>query len=182
MLTVIAVVSMTACMMFSMVVTNCHHSIDTVKNSTTTVGALCSREIYEVCLCDTVVNLTHNPDNCLSNLQLLSARTLPLVSYVVQFLSVRELFTLVADCKHTIARVAWALSPFILIAIRLAIYADKCYHLFTITFLFFTSGVLMMFVFRELQLREDDRNFRRDRNMLPVVHQAQPAHYNCTGA
>ena len=91
----------------------------------------------------------------------------------MQFLSVRELFTLVADCKHTIIRAAWTISTFIFIAIRLAIYADNCYHLWTITSLFLTSAVLMMFVFHDLQLRGDDRNFRRNANMIPVVYPAQ---------
>ena len=179
-LTVIAVGSMTACVMFSIVVTNCYNVIDKVKNSSAARGMQCSREIYQTCLCDPAVNVTHDPNICLGNLQLQSARILPLVSFVLQCFSIRELFTLVAGCKHTIVRVAWAISPFILIAIRLAIYADKCYHLVTITSLFLTSGALMLFVFREIQ-RGDHRSVRRNANVIPVAPQTQLDDY-CAGA
>ena len=84
------------------------------------------------------------PFFCITRLQLHIARILPLVSYVLQLFAIRELFTLGVDCNRALIRVAWAISPFVFIAIAISMYSNHRYFFPSIVSLFSTSGVVAM--------------------------------------
>ena len=169
-----ATAAIATCMAFGGVVTSCRQFIDEMKNPNTTSSGYsfqCHDRLYETCLCDIMVNLTQNPNICLNNLQIQSARILPLVSYVLQVFAVRDLFTLEGNHSRTVVRVAWFMSPFILIMVGLAIYWKNCAHVVTVCSLFLSCMVVLYSVLHEMRHNGNPTNFRGETHIHVLVHQ-----------
>ena len=158
----------------------CHELIDRVKTANVTSFPLfsqCHDRLFERCLCNATVNLTRNSDACFTDLQLRSARILPLASYVLQLFAVRELFTLDATDDRTIIRAAWAMCPFISIGIIICIHIERCYRLTAVLSLFSTGSILMLLMIHDCELQRRSRQLRRNTNIARSDHQTLPVEY-----
>ena len=175
------------CMVLGGVVTSCHEFINDVKNPNTTssgYSSQCHDRLYETCLCDAMANLTQNLNICLNNLQIQSARILPLVAYVLQVFAVRESFALEGNHSRTVVRVAWFMFPFILIMVELAIYWENCSHLVTVCSLFISSLVVLYFVLHEMVHKGNPSNFHEEIHIHVHAHvllQQRPSVSNRAG-
>ena len=138
-LTVSAFVAIVISVLDDGYLTYCHELIGRVKSTSVTSFPLfsqCHDRLFERCFCNATVNLTRNSDTCFTDLQLRSARILPLVSYALQLFAGREFFTLDATDDRSITRAAWAMSPFISIGIIICIHIERCYRLTAVLSLF----------------------------------------------
>ena len=135
---------------------------------------------YERCLCDTLPNITHISKNCITHLQLHSSRILPPISYVLQVLVVRELFTLSAECGRSSLHMAWTASSLILIGIIIGMYWSNCAYSIIMFCIFATSSLLGFTFIYDCQRERAPRNRDAPGDMILAPQQLQSTENHVT--
>ena len=141
-------------------VNGCHHLLAKSNMSNGTPSELPNQchFSYETCLCDTLPNITHISKNCITRLEPHSSRILPPISYVMQVLVVRELFTLSAECDRSSLHMAWTASSLILIGIIIGMYWSNCAYSIIMFCIFATSSLLGFTFIYDCQRERAPRN------------------------
>jgi hypothetical protein len=80
----------------------------------------------EYCLCPVLLNTSNSSEKCITNVQLVASRILPLITYVLNILIVQELFSVSGDYRHVIIYTLWGTSIFIFTGITISIYWSSC--------------------------------------------------------
>ena len=122
-----------------------------MSNTTSSKASLQCSIVNEKCLCRLLSNGTEVPENCFEHLQRRMMQILPLLSVVLQSFALREFFTLSEDCNRVFVRVAWASTPFVLLAIAIGMFSDHCYHFVISLSIFVTACLLIFLVVRDCE-------------------------------
>ena len=137
-----------------------------MSNTTSSKASLQCSVINEKCRCRLLSNGTEVPAHCVEHLQLHMMQILPLLSFVLQSFAIREFFTLSEDCNRMVVHVAWASTPFVLLAIAIGMFSDHCYHFVIIVSLFVTAYLLIFFVIRDCQTKQQAANNENQRKNI----------------
>jgi hypothetical protein len=97
---------------------------------------------YDDCLCTVLFNKSDNSEKCITYVQLIGSRILPLVSFFLQIYLVRKLFSLNSDHPRVIIYTLSILSIFTFIGMTISIYWNSCYHV-SITYTQLLTGTLL---------------------------------------
>jgi hypothetical protein len=97
-------------------------------NVTDTSPLLYCQLPFDECLCSVLSNKSHTSEKCVTKIQLISSRILPLISFVLEICLVREFFSLNGDYRRVIIYVLWIASIFIFVGMTIGIYWSSCYH------------------------------------------------------
>ena len=122
-----------------------------MSNTTSSKASLQYGIANEKCRCRLSSNGTEVPEHCIEHLQLRMMQMLPLLSVILQSFAIRELFTLSEDCNRVFVRVAWASTPFVLLAIAISMFSDHCYHFVISLSIFVTAYLLILLVVRDCE-------------------------------
>jgi len=97
---------------------------------------------YDNCLCSDLTNKSHTSEKCITNIQLVGSRILPLISFLLQIFLVRELFSLSGDHRRVIIYTLWIVSILIFIGMTISIYWSSCFQVHVSLILFLTGASL----------------------------------------
>ena len=167
------------------IISGCHYSLEQNNMSNGTLLELRNwcHFSYERCLCDTLPNITHASKNCITDLHLQTSRIMPLISYVTQWLALRELFSLSAECNRGLLHLAWTASLFILIGSGVGIYWSNCSYSIIMLCIFFTNCPLPFLWFRDLTRERAPRHryapgdiILAPRRLQPIGNHVRPPH------
>lgn len=100
---------------------------------------------YDDCLCPVLLNKSDNSEMCITDIELVGSRILPLVSFFLQICLVRKLFSLNADHRCVVIYAIWIVSIFTCIGMTICIYWSSCYHI-SITFTLLLTGSILWFL------------------------------------
>ena len=162
------------------IISGCHHSLEQNNMSNGTPSELPNQchFSYETCLCDTLPNTTHASKNCITRLELHSSHILPPISYVLQVLLIRELFSLSADCDRGLLYMVWTACPLIVVGIILGAYWSNCFSFIIMSCIFVNSDLLLMLWFRDLTRERAPRNRHAPDNILLETRRLQSIEYH----
>jgi hypothetical protein len=137
-----------------------------------------SRVLYcefpsEYCLCPVSLNTSNSSEKCVTNVQLMVSRTLPLFSYFLHIILVRELFSLSGNHRRFIIYVLWVISIFIFTGITISIYWSSCSQAYIPLIQGFTGGLLAFLSVHNLLTSLEHQNSPSNHNRTDVVHSSE---------
>jgi hypothetical protein len=126
-------------------------------NVTSTIFNLSCGLPYNDYHCSALSTTPNASNSCLNNVEITSIRVLPLVSFVLQLITIYELFTLVEVRWRFYVHSLGISSGLTFGVITLLFYHDSCAPTFTTFILFLTSWILFMLAFRDLHTHNERR-------------------------
>jgi hypothetical protein len=131
---------------------------------------------YDDCRCLVLLNKSENSEKCITDIQLVGSRILPLVSFFLQIFLVRELFPFSADCPRVISCALWTTSLLIFIGMTISIYWSSCYHAH-ITFTLLSTGVVLCCLsLLNLMVNDQRTSDSSHGNRIVPVHRSERNH------
>jgi hypothetical protein len=103
---------------------------------------LCYKHSYDDYLCLPSMNKSDNSEKCITYVQLVGSRILPLVSFFLQIYLVQKVFSLNSDCPRAFIYGLYIFSIFTCICMIISIFWSRCYHAFITNTLLTTSVIL----------------------------------------
>ena len=97
-------------------------------NVTTSWCGLCCGLPYEECLCSVQSTKNISLEDCVDDRLLLGSRICPLLSFILQILIIREVFTITGKYSRFLVKSLWISAVFIFIFIANGIYRSSCLH------------------------------------------------------
>jgi hypothetical protein len=107
--------------------------------------------------CSALSTILNASNTCLNHAQITSIRVLPLVSFVLQLITIYELFTLVEDSWRFYVHSLGIASALTFGVIILLFYHDSCAPAFTTIILFFTSDILCILTILDIRAHDERR-------------------------
>jgi hypothetical protein len=129
------------------------------------------------CLCSVLSNISDTSEKCVTNVQIVTNRIIPLISFVLQILLVRELFSLNTDHRRVIIHTLWIASIIIFIVMTITIYLSSCYHVYTIITLYFTGGSLCILSCHNMVTDIQRMDPMLNRNTIGTVHKLEKTNH-----
>jgi hypothetical protein len=128
---------------------------------------------YNDCLCTVLSNRSNTSEKCITNVQLVGSRILPLITFWLQIYLVRALFSLHTAHRRVIIYALWITSIFIFIIMTISIYWSSCFQVH-ITFILYCTGALLWFLSCHNQLINlDNESSASNRNITVTVHPSE---------
>jgi hypothetical protein len=127
----------------------------------------------EYCLCPVSLNTSNSSETCITNVQLVVSRTLPLFSYFLHIILVRELFSLSGNHRRFIIYVLWVISIFIFTGITISIYWSSCSQVYLTGIQGFTAGLLTFLSFHNFINGLEYQDSRSNHNRADIVHSSE---------
>ena len=105
---------------------------------------LCYKHSYDDYLCIVPVNKSDNSEKCITYVQSVVSRILPLVSFFLQIYLVQKVFSLNSDCPRAFMYGLYIFSMFTCICMTISIFWSRCYHAFITNTLVITGCILFI--------------------------------------
>lgn len=97
---------------------------------------------FNDCLCSVISNKSDTSDKCITYAALVGSRILPMISFFLQIILVREIFSFSTDCPRIVIFTLWITSIFAFIGIPISIYWNDCFQVYITIILMFTGMLL----------------------------------------
>jgi hypothetical protein len=97
---------------------------------------------FNDCLCSVVSNKSDTSDKCITYAVLVGSRILPMISFFLQIVLVRDIFSFSTDCPRIVIFTLWITSIFAFIGIPISIYWNDCFQVYITLILMFTGMLL----------------------------------------
>jgi hypothetical protein len=138
---------------------------------------------YDDCRCLVVSNATEKSEKCITYGQLVVSRILPLVSFFLQIILTRELFSFSGNYRRVLVYSLWIASIFIFICITIGIYYSSCYHVY-ITGTLFATGEVFCFIGVHNLIRNDDhqKSISDQRTQMRISRKSEKTKNTSSGA
>ena len=127
----------------------------------------------EDCLCPVSLNTSNSLEKCVSNFELVGSRILPLVSYFLHIILIRELFSLTGNRRRFIIYTLWTISIFIFTCITISIYWSSCFQAYINGIQSLTAGLLAFLSLHNLLTGSERQNSRANHNRTAIVHPSE---------
>ena len=112
---------------------------------------------YEECLCSVQSTKNISLEDCVTDRFLLGSRICPLVSIILQFCLIRDVFSITGKYSRFLVKTLWIGAVFIFIFIANGINRSSCLHRGTSYFVHAAGGtLLLLIVFDLLDVRDTD--------------------------
>jgi hypothetical protein len=128
---------------------------------------------YDDCLCSVLLNKSDTSQNCITYVQLVESRILPLVSFFLQIFLVRELFSLSADRHRVFIYALWIASIFTFIGMTICIYWSSCYHVYITVTMYWTGASLCFLSVYNVLVNGDRVPFSSNPNQIIIAHRSE---------
>jgi hypothetical protein len=126
-------------------------------NVTSTIFNLSCGLPYNDYHCSALLKTPNVSNYCLNDAEITSIRVLPLVSFVLQLITIYELFTLVEIRWRFYVHSLGIASALTFGVITLLFYHDSCAPTFTTSILFFTSDMLFILIILDMRAHDERR-------------------------
>jgi len=128
---------------------------------------------YDDCLCSVLSNISNTSEKCITNVELVGNRILPLISFLLQIFLVRELFSLSTDHRRVIIYALWTASTVVFIGMTTSIYLSSCYHAYITVILYLTGASLCLLSSHNLLIYRDYMTSVSNQNIIVIVHKSE---------
>jgi len=131
---------------------------------------------YDDCLSPVLLNKSDTSKKCITNVQLVVSRILPLISFLLQIFLVRELFSLSGDHHHVVIYALWIASMIIFIGMIVTIYLSSFYHDYITIMLYWTGSLLILLSFHNMITGVERLPSSSHGNKIVVIHRSKRNH------
>lgn len=120
-------------------VNNCRERIFSLSSTNMTANAnfLKCNIAHEECRCSIISNKSHTTIECITDIQVMIAPILPLVSYVLQLYVIYKVFSFTGRYSHIFRDICWTIALFLFIIIAIGVRGSTCLFYDTTSALFF---------------------------------------------
>jgi hypothetical protein len=128
---------------------------------------------YDDCLCSVLLNKSNISENCITYVQLVGSRVLPLISFFLQIILLRELFSLITDHRRVFIYVLWIAFILTFVGMIISIYWSSCSQVYITSVLFVTSGLLFSLSLYNLLHKVERLPSSSDCNQIIIAHRSE---------
>jgi hypothetical protein len=127
---------------------------------------------YDECRCSIISNKSTEAIECVTDIQIIAAHILPLVSYVWQLYIIYKLFSFTGRYSHILRHISWAIALFVFIIIAIGTRGNTCLYyntsdtlILSCIFVFAINFVLFAYNDTKYRARADDETCQKKRFM-----------------
>lgn len=125
------------------------------------IWSLCNNIPLENCRCSIWPNESNISSQCLTDVQVMAAHILPLVSYVLQLYLISKLFWFIGKYRHILTDIFWIVAIIIFIFIATAAHGSNCLRDSMSTIICLVGTFVSGFAYHLIQYYENNFSFRK---------------------
>jgi hypothetical protein len=132
---------------------------------------------YEECFCSTLPKEFHISIKCISKFQLTISRIIPLISFVLEIVLIRQFFSFSGNYRPVIISLLWIAFILVFVGMTILIYWNSCYHVTITQIIAVISMIICLLSTIQLLYFHDSKYVASDYSRV-IIRQREEATHN----